>query len=129
MHITNHNWLRDGICDFSVSAGHCNPQFLGCSVDVGENLSYRIFCCAWGKQQARLKPAWACSHCCDVVGIDMDGVPADFFRSKRDRIGFRDQVLGTEVNHSTVLTETRTNQHPGVWRSVESDAGFEQSDW
>jgi len=50
----------------------------------------------FGKQYGREEPPGRRAHGGDVVGVDIDGVPADFLGGEGDGVGFRNECAGTE---------------------------------
>ena len=67
-----------------------------------------------GEQQGSQKPARRRPAHDDVVGVDVQRVPAQVVGGKGDGIGGGDQVAIAEVDHGGVLAHAWPHDHPGI---------------
>ena len=97
--------------NLGVAAANGDVQFSGSSVD-GRKRSFRNLTVVGnvGKQNGRHKKAGLRTHGSDVVGVDMNGIPADLVAGESDGIGFCHQQSVAEFDDCGVLTECGRDQ-------------------
>ena len=69
---------------------------------------------ALGQKQSGQKPAGRSAHRRDVIGIDLDRIPADLSGGKCDRIGFGNQISIAKGNDRGVFADSRFDHKPGI---------------
>jgi len=97
--------------DLSVPADQLGADLPAGLLDLGEDrLNHCGPAVLLGEQRATQEPARLRARRGDVVGVDVDGVPADAVGGEGDRIGLDHQESVAEVEH----------------RAIEADPGAEQ---
>ena len=94
--------------DFRVAAAERHAQCAAGAERVAEDVAYKGGPRpALREQERRQKPARARTECGDIVGVDVDGVPAEALGGESDGVGLRHEVPVAPVNHRRVFTQAR----------------------
>ena len=103
--------------DFGVPSGKADAERGARAVDLAEDgLGHRGSRLSRGQQHRRQKPARDGAHDGHVVCIDVDRVPPDLARGKRDRVRLSHQVMVTEVKDGGILACARPDDDARVIR-------------
>ena len=100
--------------DFRVASAQGNAQRPAGVEDIQENPPRQLRRgAAFRQQQGCQEPARRCAERGDVVGVDMDGVPADALLGEGDGVGLGDKVFRPEVDYRGIFPVARANHHAG----------------
>ncbi|MBA7625078.1 hypothetical protein ES703_32499 [subsurface metagenome] len=69
----------------------------------------------FGQEDGGQKPARSHSHSGDVVGIDVDGVPANEVSGESYRVCFGDQQFVIEFDYGDIFTNSGAEHHPLIF--------------
>ena len=100
--------------DFRVASAQGNAERPAGVEYIQENLLRQLRSgTAFRQQQRCQEPTRLCAQRGDVVGVDMDGVPADALLGEGDGVGLGDKVFRPDVNDRGIFPVARANHHAG----------------
>ena len=110
-----------------MPARQADPQRFARVVDLREDRFGQFRGGLPGRQQhRRQEPTRLPAHHRDVVGVDVDRVPADLIGGEGDRIGLGNQVAVAEIEHGGVFAGARPDDDARVVRREAGQQSFQK---
>jgi len=113
--------------DFRVPAHERDADNRARLRHLGEELFHlRLVAPALGQEHRRHEPARLGAAHGEVVGVDVQRVPAHLVGGKGDGIGRGDEIAVAHVEHGGILAHLRSHDHARVGRHVFGEQSLEQ---
>ena len=126
-HGAGHDRPVEPVGDLGVAADERDLQLLARLAELGEERAHRVLVgAALGQQQRGEEPAGRAPRTSDVVGVDVQRVPAEVVGGERDRIGGGHQVAVADVDDRRVLADARPHDHARIAGRVLVEDGLQE---
>ena len=113
-HLAHYDGTLQSGGDFRVASAQGNAERPASVEDIQENLLRQLPSGAAFRQEQRCQePTRPGAERGDVVGVDIDGVPADALLREGDGVGLGDKVFRPDVNYRGIFPVARADHHAG----------------